>query len=187
VKDNIIITQAVYTTAGKFAYIVWASIPPQEYTAVSWGENYCLFASDNQNFQLPGNVIPNFYSEVPASRSSVYEFSDIGFEITNQNSVFTYGVQNLFSHREVYTFGLAQYVTINDITSETPNPVNAVLMLANSTEYFIPKFQYYIGVGANQVGDILPSLSWDCGVPINFNPSNNAVLYYNTTINRFVE
>jgi hypothetical protein len=114
--------------------VAWINFQPFQQNAVSWVENYNLYATTTA-LQAGAKIVQTSVTGAPVVTGFVYDFAQ-GFFTGHQGGASgTFNMNNL--QQGMFSFGLSQQAMVNNVPVIAP--LNAIPVLYNQMATFTPK------------------------------------------------
>lgn len=166
--------------------VAWITFKPWQQTLVKWQNSFAVYASDTDiqsgatiTTQAIRNAVPSvkLYSFTP---NNIFEESS---KLDTHDN--TYYVNNNCGDNEVYTFGLAQSVTVQNKHFDM-NPINAVHVLNKDHAYFTPIEKVKIFIQSNARDSKVITVTQTDTLEVDMTKKPEAFVRYDRDLNKFV-
>ena len=175
-----------FVGANTFSYyypVAWLAFQPLESNNVSWIENYYMYASTTV-LQSGATIQMTSQTGAPVQTGWLYTFANGMF--TGAQGGGSPGTFNLYNGMATpdFSFGLAQYATVNN--TQTLAPLNAVPVLYNQGATFTPMETVSIFLSSCSAnGTVIPDIPSNA-LTLTLTPKNpSANVGFNDTNNEF--
>jgi len=159
--------------------VAWISFQPLQENAVTWVENYNIYATTTL-LSAGATIVQTSVTGTPVQTGWTYTFGQGQFTGATGGSTLTFNMSN--QQQGSFNFGLSQQATVNNITINAP--LNAIPVLYNEGATFTPQENVSIflsnsvnnGVVLSQVASNALSVTLTSQNPtanIAFNDANN--------------
>lgn len=170
--------------------VAWLAFQPWASNNILWTENYYIYAS-NTSMQAGAQIQLSAYTSTPVQPGWLYTLEQGSFTGSSGTGS-TFNAENQQQTGTTSQFGLAQYATVNGVS--TFSPLNATPVLYNQEASFTPIVTVSIflssyannGVVISQVAGnacVVQLTSQDPVGNIGFNDSTNTFYLINTSSN----
>lgn len=162
--------------------VAWISFQPLQTNVVSWVENYYLYATTTA-MQSGATITMTSTSSNAVQEGWLYTFQNGQFNGGTSGTGTTFNVANQMNNAS-YNFGLAQYASVNNVS--TFAPLNAVSVLYNETASFTPQeiISIYLSSFSNN-GTVISSVASNALTVTLTSTSPSAVIGFNDANNTF--
>jgi hypothetical protein len=185
--ENIMIGKTVNEISG-MPSVAWLSFAPYQDNAVTWEEEYGIYASHTE-----GNIEVSTQAPYPSQTGSCYVLTKDG-EFEGPTSCLVpiqaeqFGAVNQFQAYQFMTFGMMQAATVNGV-AKNPVPVSAEIIPVNQQAVFSPMQTVWVWLQSSveSAARLSPQEAISAPAIVTFTPQNvSQALTYNSAQGKFV-